>query len=350
MTQLLILVYADKEYEDFVIPYIYYALTYNECARVEVILDHCEDFKSRHLGGLAELNTLFGERFLVRQSSYSKTDVLANTIRFIDEPITPSEYLYIGDIDILVLDDILSVHLPYMKANALPFSNVVRPTKDPKSHKRLTGLHLCKASDYYPLPDLSDINLLSTNDEQVLYQIMARKGLMVPESMTFRPICGIHLSLNRDPIGRYNLKQKNVNLQQKSAGWGVHKYGKKYLDSIVVPEYSRVSVFFTVKFKFLALIIESLAKDQFEQLQRYSFLYGYDKRLIAQDNEYSYESMTQTAARYREAQDYPALINIIKKMLTIWNDDQTLYKNLYEAYVASGDKVNAERAAAFLDN
>ena len=117
-----------------------------------------------------------------------------------------------------------------------------------------------------------------------------------------------------------------------------------------MPEYSRVSVFFTVKFKFLALVIEALAKDQFEQLQRYSFLYGYDKRLIAQDNEYSYESMTQAAARHKETQDFPALISILKKMLTIWNDDQTLYKNLYEAYVASADNVNAERVATFLDN
>ena len=350
MTQLLILVYADKEYEDFVIPYIYYALTYNECACVEVILDHCEDFKSRYLGGLEELKTLFGERFLVRQSSYSKSDVLANTIRFIDKPITQSEYLYIGDIDILVLDDILSVHLPYMKANSLPFSNVIRPTKDPMSPKRLTGLHLCKASDYYPLPDLSDINLLSTNDEQVLYQIMERKGYMVPVSITFRPICGIHLSLNRDPIGRYNLKQKNINLEQKSAGWGVHKYNEKYLASILASEYSRVSVFFTIKFKFLALVIESLARGQFEQLQCHSFFYGFDKRLIAEDTVFSYERLTQTAARYKETKDFPSLINTLKKMLTIWNDDKLLYKELHDAYVNSGDNVNAERVAAFLDN
>lgn len=350
MTKLLILVYADKQYEDFVIPYIYYASEHNNDVKIEVILDHYEDFVARNSDGIDALKGIVGESFLLRQSSYSQSDVLPNTIRFLEVPRTQSEYIYIGDIDILILDDILGVHLPFVEKHNLPFSNAIRQSKDSSSPKRLTGLHLCKTNKYYPLPDLSDIDLLSTNDEHVLYRIMLKKGLMIPDSVTFRPICGIHMSLNRDPIGRYSLNNRKVNLHQKSVSWGAHKYNDKYLKSIFSPEYGRLSVYFTVKYKFLALVIESLAKKQFGQLQRDSFLYGFDKFLIADDTDFNYERLLDEVTKYSERREYPNLIKTLKKMITIWSDDLALYRQLSDAYLAIGDITSAERITDFIDN
>src|SRR5690606_21348350 len=40
------------------------------------------------------------------------------------------------------------------------------------------------------------------NGEHVLFRMMEAKGVMVPRDFSERPVCGIHMSPNRDPAGR----------------------------------------------------------------------------------------------------------------------------------------------------
>jgi hypothetical protein len=118
-----------------------------------------------------------------------------NTLRFLYEPSLKADFVYIGDIDILLLArDVLSSHLTYMQLNQLSYSNVVRKNSNPK---RLTGLHFCAYDQMYPLPTMKDVED-KINDEAYLYMLMDKKGLKAPSpQVEYRPIHGIHCSLNR---------------------------------------------------------------------------------------------------------------------------------------------------------
>lgn len=117
--------------------------------------------------------------------------VVPNTLRFIIQPTLKAEYVYIGDADIFITEEITSQHLKNITDHSLEFSNTVR-----KGKKRLTGLHFIEYNKMYPLPSLLGLHLSKKNDEEVLYKLMDRKGYKMPsEDLTFRPMHGLHVSL-----------------------------------------------------------------------------------------------------------------------------------------------------------
>lgn len=117
-----------------------------------------------------------------------------NTVRFLTEPTIKNEYVYISDIDIIMLDkDFINCHLDDMTKNHRNYSNIVR-----KNTKRMSGLHFTKWNALYPLTVPSNINLLK-NDEEILHDLVRTKNTIDLET-TFRPVHGIHMSLNRPDV------------------------------------------------------------------------------------------------------------------------------------------------------
>ncbi len=191
---------ATRFYENFVPPYIYFAGLHNPGAIFEFVVDNIQEFQGRHQDSLNWLrNRLKTTIHLRERSALIAKPHMENSIRFVIEPEQVANYVYIGDIDIMILEDIAAWHKPVFDAG-LPYSNIVRA-----GTKRLSGLHFAKYSAQYPLPDIADLVEKFPNDEELLHAIMARKGLLYDNKAYYtikngRPIHGLHLSLNRLPF------------------------------------------------------------------------------------------------------------------------------------------------------
>jgi len=197
---LLFLTCATKFYSNFVAPYVYFAAKSNPGSAFEFIVDDAQNFNLKHQQSLDWLRKNLNVTIVIRCfSSLSIKPRNDNSIRFCVDPITSSDFVYIGDVDIMIFDNILSIHAPIFN-RGLPYSNIIRPNT-----KRLTGLHLCKASSQFPLGNIDDLVKAINNDEELLYAIIERKGMLYPNDKSAdldvgRPVHGIHLSLNRLPF------------------------------------------------------------------------------------------------------------------------------------------------------
>ena len=120
---------------------------------------------------------------------------LLGTVRFLTEPEIKDKYTYICDIDIVCLvKNFYKYHIDNMNRLQLPYSNMVR-----SNSTRLTGMHFTESDSYYPIPNLDDINLLK-NDEEVLHDIVKKRGININYETTYRPIFGVHFSFNRPTV------------------------------------------------------------------------------------------------------------------------------------------------------
>jgi hypothetical protein len=290
---LLFFTYADLKYDFFAVPYAYFALRNNPGAYVEICLENLDSFYSRQKPAVDMLERIFPGRALFRQAESIKKNkaIVPNTVRFVEVPITKCEYLYIGDIDLLVFDDVLQIHLGLIAENSLPFSNILRREQANSSAPRLSGLHFCKHEDYYPLPDLQDMDLSVENDENVLYEIMRRKGLMVPLDFQTRPECGIHMSLNRDPLGR-STGPATLNYSiNKTHGWGGRHYYPRLLEQIAEENLCVLLPRLDFEFRILLLAAEALATDQMRKLHRAACAYFVDKRMLVTASDMSFKTV-----------------------------------------------------------
>jgi hypothetical protein len=218
--KLLFFTCATKFYDNFIIPYCYFAAKHNPSSAFEFIIDDVEDFKKKHSLSIKWLTENFKIPIFLRakKDELNLKVKLDNSIRFVLNPKTTSEYVYIGDVDIIILEEILKKHAPIFDLG-LPYSNVVREIRTPTKKgggKRLTGLHLCKSQSQYPLGAIDDLIEKFTNDEELLYAIMERKKLLYSNDVTRslkigRPSHGIHLSLNRLPFS-YHKERPDWNL------------------------------------------------------------------------------------------------------------------------------------------
>lgn len=191
---------ATRFYQNFVIPYVYFAKKHNYFSNFEFIIDDLGSFKEKHEKSILWLKREYEVDIVLRSvSELAVRPKMENSIRFIMEPKTISDYVYIGDVDIMILEDVFQWHKPIFDAG-LPYSNMVR-----EGTNRLTGLHFVRRDAYYPLPEIGDLIGSIHNDESLLYAICERKGVLYNNEQYFsirkgRPIHGIHLSLNRLPF------------------------------------------------------------------------------------------------------------------------------------------------------
>lgn len=200
--KLLFFTACDGEYEQFIAPYIFGALHSNREAKAEICVADPAAYRSSHAASLEILESRFANRFLIRGGDFSGR--FRNSVRFLETPELKSEYTYIGDIDILILEDIAPYHIAKMEKTGLPYSNVIRPNS-----QRLSGLHFTRTEAYYPLPRLDGLDL-TCNDEMLLYQIVARRQKLPP--VHSRPVHGFHFSIRRNPCGSppWDLEEKHI--------------------------------------------------------------------------------------------------------------------------------------------
>ena len=185
---------ANKKYYRFVVPFLYSCLSAcdEESVIAEVFLEDLQEFESLYRQGIDFLKARFGCRFRLTEVGFE--GLIPNTVRFVNTPSVRSDYVYIVDVDIFYTQGgVLEAHLKKMTESGQSFSNIVR-----KGSNRLSGLHFTAWDALYPLPGFDDLDLLSTNDEVVLYRLVARKTGQEPRrDLSYRPIFGIHMSPNR---------------------------------------------------------------------------------------------------------------------------------------------------------
>jgi hypothetical protein len=176
----------------FAIPYCFSVLASNADAFVEVMVDNATAFIEDNAAALALLPR---GRFLIRNAQFGVED--APYMRFLTTPITRAPHVYIGDVDIFVLDgDITAQHLRQMKDTKLPYSNKLRPSKT-----RLSGLHFTKWDAYYPVEHLPLSVLKGAHSDEIVLRLLVESRHPLP-THNFRPVHGIHMSLSRKDVIR----------------------------------------------------------------------------------------------------------------------------------------------------
>lgn len=341
---LLFFTYANSGYYIFVLPYIYFALSSTNNSSVEIILESYEDFSNEYSDGLAELEDLFPGRFLLRQSKVVWDDpgLKPHVIRFLEEPLLSSDFVYIGDIDILIFEDILDVHLELLEENKLPFSNIIRKGTELTAYPRLTGLHFARYSTMYPLPDVSDLDINNRNDENVLYEIMKRKGVMVPVSFRSRPICGIHVSMNRDAVGRYSVNRGNNFLIGGTFNWGIKRYSSRFISAIREMGFSRLYFHFSLEARALLMVIEAESRNQLKALNRIALDFLVDKRLTSTLRAGNKDELIDNGYELLKLQKYEEARVLFHGVINVWPSDYKAYLGLASVYEKLDDTFFSE--------
>jgi hypothetical protein len=236
--ELTVFTVADERYEPFVLPYLTTVLVHNPTARVEIHLERPEVFAAENTSPLGLLGDLFGDRVVLGRADFAAARI-PNAARFLETPSSMAPYLYIGDIDIVVLEDIAARHLPQLEKTGLPYSNILRPGKP-----HLSGLHFTRWDARFPLP--SGV-VQGVSDEALLHDQVAATGPLPDPAETYRPIHGFHLSLNRDP-------------RRKGNGWGGYDhrpYVQSYRQLLAHPAWQRTAPHFDRRFRQLLAMLET---------------------------------------------------------------------------------------------
>lgn len=205
--KLLIYTVADPKYYEFAILYPLFAIISNPEAIVEIGIVDFPLFKWKYGHLLNFYEATYKDRIYF--TPVTRENVMANSLRFIVPPKQKAEYIYIGDVDILLTDDILTPHLNNIERNKLDFSNIKRPSQPNK----LSGLHFIAYEKMYPINTPAGIDLKTYNDEELLYVMMEGKGYKIPTAseLSFRPILGIHISyFSRPPLATLTTADKKV--------------------------------------------------------------------------------------------------------------------------------------------
>jgi hypothetical protein len=239
---------ANTLYEPFVLPYAVSVLHHNDDSVVEVGLEHPRRFRRANTDALAVIARYFPDRFLIRGAKFA--GIRAGAPRFLEKPKLKSEFTYIGDVDILVLDrDVTDQHLAHMERTGLPYSNILRPAKP-----RLTGLHFTRSDDFYPAIVPREWNLRSGNSEELLYRMTVEKGTPLPDPADrFRPCHGIHLSVKRTPTRAPNA----------GPPWQLsNDHTVPYLALWEAPAWQEVAEHFHPAYRFLLMVLEATIQAQ----------------------------------------------------------------------------------------
>lgn len=253
---------ANDRYSFFIPIYIYFVLKYNPNSFVEIVVES-EETKKSLVDFTNAVVRRFGERVLLRIGSFQ--GLTPNIVRFVEEPVVKLKYTYIGDIDIFVVEDVASWHIPMLGKLDLPHTNIIR-----HNQKRMTGLHFFETDKHYPI-DFNNFNIYSkktTTDEEFLYHIYSEKGLLPSPDHKKRPEHGIHVSLNRCPFDK--------------KGWGMNEiFFDRTIESIgelLSPEFVNFLSEKTIWIlKFVKISIESKYIFSDDELQDIRFL-GRSKR------------------------------------------------------------------------
>lgn len=337
-SKLLFFTYSDCKYDLFAIPYAYFALRNNPNSLVEISLENADKFFAKNRVALEILQKIYPSRTLFRQAKVvdKQKNIIPNTVRFIEKASLQAEYLYIGDIDLLVFDDVLRIHVDLIHKHNLPFSNILRKRPSEKDKPRLSGLHFINYDTYYPIPDLSDIDLSKENDEHVLYECMRRKGLMVNEEFQERPECGIHMSLSRDPAGRTSGPTSGIFTSSIPTGWGGRHYYEKFKEQLKEKEFCELLPHLDLEFKQLLIATEALSSGKTRLLHRLAAGYLLDKRLLISKSNFTISDFYAQRDAMLKAKDFDRAIQLGVQSTAIWPFNVDIWYKQAWLYMATG--------------
>jgi len=190
---------ATGYYHIFVLPYAASYHYFNPDSRFEFFVDDPDEFESIYADGLLKLRERLGDENLIISSldiNHLHPNHHQAVPRFFQTPEIETEFIYIGDVDVLILDSMITEqHKLNMEKNNLPFSNVIRKSTSNEIRPRLTGLHFSRYEAYYPLP-LEKINQDDQIelDEFALHELVRAKIGDFEIKNNFRPPHGFHFS------------------------------------------------------------------------------------------------------------------------------------------------------------
>lgn len=185
----------------------------------------------------------FNSKIVIRYNKYKTFSTYAilndkkvkkDSVRWLVEPIIKNEYIFIGDIDIIYLvDNYYDNYLIDMLNRSSCYSNIVRPNST-----RLSGVHFSKWYCLYPiiLPKKFDFMM---HNEKLILQRLKLLGVNIDYQTNYRPIFGIHMSVNRPSVTNkvgiptWEAKGKKI-LWKKFTGSDVYKYIYPLLDKFII--------------------------------------------------------------------------------------------------------------------
>tara|TARA_B100000902_G_C27160096_1_gene838314 strand:- start:30 stop:776 length:747 start_codon:yes stop_codon:yes gene_type:complete len=192
-------------YEDFLIPFTFFALLHNPNSHVEIIVENSDAFKTKYSKEILELQKI-NNHFLIRNMQRKLNKHIPNTYRFFEVPTVKSKYTYITDIDIMYLENILPSYLNTWPGK-LPYHNIKRNSNS----SRLTGVSMLDTDKYYTnafkkCQDKYYKMNCNQNDELILGNMCEEIHGLPDITFRYRPIFGIHFSPNRGPKKSMQLK------------------------------------------------------------------------------------------------------------------------------------------------
>jgi len=191
---------ATGYYHIFALPYITSYAYFNQDTRFELFVDDVKQFNELYKKGITKIKKLFGKDvLLIREMDMSRVEenYQQSIPRFLQTPSIKTEFVYIGDVDSIILDSMITEQHEYnMFQNNLPFSNVLRDDSGHEFEKigpRLTGLHFTKWDAYFPLPK-KILFQTERSAEFTVYDIVHSKNGDFNIKTSFRPMHGFHIS------------------------------------------------------------------------------------------------------------------------------------------------------------
>ena len=202
-----------RGHKRYVCPYIFTALHHNPDASVEIWVNDLKSFKENNKASLDLLETFFpGRSFFYNIPEYFQswihTITLTQLIRFLRPPHTPADYVYIGDIDVLILEGgIMEARIKSLEETNGAYSNYYL-TNLKGNMPMLSGYgHFVKSDVWYPKTAslreyYSYLNVsYGYRDQANLYNIA--KGIHPDPKLGTSPeqeLHGFHMSENRKPL------------------------------------------------------------------------------------------------------------------------------------------------------
>lgn len=237
---------ACHRYEFFAPLYIYFTLKHNENSHVQIALENSEKYKSENGKLIGYLQYLFGDSFSFIDGEFNDEKWLPNSVRFITTPTVRADYVYIGDIDILIMENnICEMHVAEMAKYKQKFSNKLRLNSDVP---RLTGLHFSEFDFHYPIE--IDETWLPLNDEVLLAHLIKGKVGEISKEYQFRPVHGIHISPRRNPIGKL--------------GWDIEKYSNEFKRIAQSQDFMVLRNMLNIKARNYLNVIENVVDNNFD--------------------------------------------------------------------------------------
>lgn len=224
-TDLLFYTAATGFYHNFIPLYCLFGGLKHPGAKFEFLVRNSKMIQDKHLKSLQEITNHLQINVVLNDISKSRIrPAMENSYRFLLEPQLKAKYVYIGDIDIILTRNVFEENKGFLE-NDMNYHNIIRENS---SLPRLTGLHLAKYDHMYPLHhDLA--KYYRQNDEHILYKNYQLKGKLhnkKEQQMSHdigRPLCGVHMSLNRLPFSYW----------EERVHWGIEKQDLKVIDDVL---------------------------------------------------------------------------------------------------------------------